>query len=162
MKTFLILFVSIGVLIALLLSWGMTLPTTTTLNKVKTIHAPVSKVWHAMSDWEGQVNWRNDIKSVEIISSSRFIEVPVRGPAVEFEIIRLDKYRLIELQMSGPFEGTYQAELVENNGVTSVTISETIVQKGVLGRIFAKLFFDLNEFVDNYFIQLKAHLESTT
>jgi hypothetical protein len=56
-------------------------------------------------------------------------------------------------------KGNYLAEFSENNGITIIQVSETVIQESVIGRIFSKLFFDLDEFVTLYFEQLKAQVE---
>ncbi|MFC4699006.1 SRPBCC family protein [Glaciecola siphonariae] len=146
-------------LVVVIFIWGNTLPTTHQVSTSKAIAVPVSKVWETMSDWEGQVQWRKDVKSVEIVSANKFIETPSSGPAVEFEVVRLERNSIIELKMSGPFEGEYLAEFSETDGITTIQISETIVQESHVGRIVSALFFDLNDFVDRYFEQLEKYLK---
>ena len=159
MKILFVIMIIVFVFLGLLAVWGATLPTAESLSRTIQIDAPVEKVWGTMSDWEEQVAWRNDVKSVEIIDGKKFKEFPTNGPAVEFEIVRLEANKIIELKMSGVLEGNYLAEFSENNGITTIQVSETMIQESVIGRIFSKLFFDLDEFVTLYFEQLKAQVE---
>ncbi len=159
MKALLVVVSSIVVLLALFFVWGATLPTTKSLSKTVQINAPVEIVWKTMSDWEGQVKWRREVKSVEILDEKTFKEFPTNGPAVEFEIVRLETNKIIELEMSGPFTGDYLAEFSKNDGITTIHISETIIQDSIIGKILSKLFFDLDKFVATYFHQLKMQVE---
>ncbi|WP_395342978.1 SRPBCC family protein [Ningiella sp. W23] len=159
MKTLIIVVLSVVVLLALVFVWGATLPTTKSVSKTIQINAPVEIVWETMSDWKGQEKWRSDVKSVEILDERSFKEIPTNGPAVEFEIVRLETNKIIELKMSGPFKGHYLAEFSDNNGATTINISETIIQESIIGRILSRLFFDLEEFVAAYFGQLKLEVE---
>ena len=162
MKTFLFIVLSVFFLLGLVFVWGSTLPTTKSLKKTVQINAPVEMVWEMMSDWKGQIKWRSEVDSVEILGEKTFKEFPANGPAVEFEIIRLEKNSVIELKMSGPFKGDYLAEFSENNETTTIHISETIIQESVVGRILSTLFFDLDEFVAVYFEQLKLQVEKNS
>jgi hypothetical protein len=159
MRILIIVVVSTFVFAALVFVWGATLPTTKSLSKTIQIDAPVDIVWETMSDWEGQVEWRSEVKSVEMVDEKTFKEFPFNGPAVEFEIVRLETNYIIELKMSGPFKGDYLAVFSEDNGITTIHISETIIQESTIGRILAKLFFDLDEFVAAYFDQLQLQVE---
>ena len=72
MKILFVIMIIVFVFLGLLAVWGATLPTTEILSRTIQIDAPVEKVWGTMSDWEGQVTWRNDVKSVEILDEKKF------------------------------------------------------------------------------------------
>ena len=88
MRILIIVTLSVVALVVLVLAWGATLPTTKSLSKAVQVDTPVDIVWKTMSDWEGQVKWWSEVKSVEIVDEKTFKEFPSNGPAVEFEIGR--------------------------------------------------------------------------
>lgn len=137
--------------------WGKSLPKTREVTVSHRIEAPADKVWKALTDWERQANWRSHIKCVEMTGADIFIEHPNRGPPITFEIQETEPGQYIKLKMSGPFDGIYTARLEDKDGSTTVTACEKITRHSVAGRIFARLFFNLETFAENCLHELGEH-----
>ena len=142
------------------LTWANNLPAEKSHQAIFKIDAPVDSVFSAMTDWTAQSSWRNGIASVEMIDTDSFVEHPVNGPSINFDVVALEPNTRIALNMSGPFEGEYEALLSFNDGVTTIMVSERITQTSLTGRIASTFFVDLGDFANTYFQELEAYLKS--
>ncbi|WP_133407070.1 SRPBCC family protein [Parashewanella tropica] len=157
------LLIIIGIILVVFLAgwlWGSTLPATHKVTVNQKINAPINQVWEAMTDWKKQPRWRAELKSVDVISETKFIELPSYGPEIIFDVLDLKKPNRFELQMSGSIEGRYITKLSFENGVTNVTATEIVIQKSPIKRVITYLFFDLNAFAQEYMQQLKIYVEA--
>ena len=156
------LFASIFIFVALLvvLFWGKTLPTSQKTQASIDINAPAEMVWDAMVAWEQQPLWRDDIRAVRIIDSGSFVERRWRGPRVTFRVVKSQPPTYLELAMSGPLIGVYQARLSQTGGVTTVAVYEMVAWTTIFQRIRARWFFDLDAFANAHLMQLAAYVET--
>jgi len=139
--------------------WGRSLPATQEVKIQRNIQAPLQKVWAALVNWSEQVSWRRKLDRVEVINSDYFIEYPNRGRPIKFRVVDSQPPNRIELGLSGPFIGTYIAELTEENGITTIAAYEKISIDSTLGRVLSRLFFNLEDFANHYLDELAAYVE---
>lgn len=143
-----------------LLAWGLSLPKTHEVTVKREIKAPIKDVWQVLTNWERQTDWRAEVDRIDILNPDTFIEYPKKGPEIQFKVITQEVPRLLELEMSGAFQGIYRAELFFSNGVTTIVANEVVTHNSVIGKIFSKLFFDLEAFANGYLEQLGNHVEN--
>ncbi|MBD3896890.1 SRPBCC family protein [Halomonas sp. ML-15] len=139
---------------------GKSLPEKNEVVVETSINASAEKVWSVMTSWEDQPLWRSGIDRVEIIDSSRFVEYPKSGAPIEFEIMHADPPRLLEMAFSGAVNGTYVAELTEDESVTRFRSTESVSIANPFFRVINALFIDLEEFANNYQSELKIQVEN--
>lgn len=96
------------------------------------------------------------------MSPDTFIEYPKKGPEIQFKVIAQAAPRLLELEMSGAFQGIYRVELSFSNGVTTIQAYEKVIQNSVIGKIVSRIFFDLEVFANGYLEQLSNHVENSS
>ena len=66
--------------------WGLSLPNTQKVRVERVIHAPIEQVWSVATAWEAQPVWRKDLRNVEVVNSTRFIEYSLHSPKLIFDI----------------------------------------------------------------------------
>ncbi len=159
MKYLLIAIISISVIVVSLYLWGKSLPVTQVVTVKEKINAPIEVVWNIMTDWEKQPEWREEIIDVKITNKNKFTEFPKKGPAINFEVLKIQKPHTIELQMSGSVSGSYIAELIFSDGITTVIATEKVSNNSVFGRLISNIFFNLKDFAKLYLSQLKHRAE---
>ena len=160
MKYFLIgltIFIAVAIFVFL---WGRTIPSQHEVMVEEKINAPIDTVWNIMTDWKNQTLWRSEVGKIDIISPTKFIEHPKQGPAITFEVLKLQRPHSFELSMSGSIQGSYIATLSFSEGMTTVIAKETVINNSVINRLVSKLFFDLEKFAKTYLLQLKTQSES--
>lgn len=145
-----------GVLMYIVGSW---MPATKEVTAEVQLIAPASHVWATMTAWADQPKWRKGIQRVEVLDSDQFVEYPKRGSPIHFHVLSSAPPRRLELKMSGPVAGNYVAELFEENGITTVLVTECVTVEGPFVRVISKLFFDPENFVKEYLAELKFHVE---
>ena len=158
MKKFFIAFGAILFLIVCIWIYGANLPENKKVTVSKEIKAPADEIWAVMTDWAAQPEWRDDVKSVKVIDRQTFIEYPKRGPEIHFKVARLEPSRFLELTLTGPFNGTYQVTLSEKDGITRVKEEYSLHYLSPFGRILSKVFFDIEEFAEDYLSKLEQRV----
>ncbi|RLV57838.1 SRPBCC family protein [Parashewanella curva] len=157
-----ILFISLGIILLSILIiwlWGSTLSSTHKVEVQQTIRAPINRVWEVMTDWQNQPIWRKELKSVEVISPSEFIESAKHGSKIKFTVVKSVSPQNFELEMSGFVQGEYIATLSDIDGITKVSATEIVTQTSSFKRVLSYMFFDLNAFANEYLLQLKKYVE---
>ncbi len=159
---FFIIILSVLLIIGLFLYlFGNSLPPTQELKTQIQIKAPIAKVWLIMTTWADQPQWRKNIREVKILTSSQFSEIPKRGKPIHFQVLEREEPKRIKLKMSGGVTGSYSAELLEESGITTVKITESITIQSAFQRILNKVFFNLEEFAKEYLTALKSYSENS-
>ena len=145
---------------AIVFVWGKTIPAKQEVIVNEKINAPIDRVWGIMTDWKNQGEWRSEVNKIVIVSPTTFIEQPISGPAITFEVVKLEQPKRIELLMTGSIQGQYIADLEFSDGVTTVTAREIVINDSIVGRVMSTLFFDLEQFAESYLQQVKTEVES--
>lgn len=130
------------------------------------IEAPVERVWGAMTDFLRQVEWRSDLRSVEMGSDppgeERWCEQPRRGPANHFRVARVRRARMLEVERlpNGLCAGGWTATLERAAQSTHVTFTETILIERPMARVLARVWLHGGAALRRYPLDLKSHLEA--
>lgn len=160
MKISLIIFSVMAFSVIVIYFIGKSLPEESEVVVEIKINAKPDRVWSVMTSWEKQPLWRSGIERVKVIDSSRFVEIPRNGGPIEFHVLTADEPTLLRMEFRGSVSGTYMAELIEADGATVFRSSESVSITNPFFRVLSKLFFDLNEFAENYQSELKSYVES--
>lgn len=99
------------------------------------IHAPVSKIWEILMDFEDYPNWNPFIPSIEGEKSTQSrLDVQIKpekglGMKIRPRVVTLEENKkfswLGHLGLKGIFDGHHQFELKEEDGITTFTHKET-------------------------------------
>ena len=90
---------------------------------------PVERVWQVSTNLS-HTAWRSDLKRLEILDESRFVEHTKSGCATEFTVTACEPLRrwvftMENGNMSGSWEGIFEAA----EGGTRLTCTETVTAK---------------------------------
>lgn len=82
-------------LIGLVYVWGSSLPSKLEIQKSNLLPYSIEKVWALTRDIKGQMNWRSDIRSIQLLDSSKnsekWKEVPMQGSEMIFQTTKVVK-----------------------------------------------------------------------
>lgn len=158
-----IVLIVLALMIALPLIIGLFLPNERTFIKTAQFKNSPQEIWDIMTDVKGQESWRNDVKSIQMISdkkgAEKWTEIPKKGQSITFQVKTYqapNRYD-IEIVDSG-FSGYWEGRINKENGITKVEFKEVIVVKNPFFKVFAYLFVDLNQTMDLYLENLKKKL----
>lgn len=117
----------------------------------------VEKVWNIVTSLH-DYSWRKDLREIEILSESKFIEHTVNGYSTTFTITILEPYSRYEFDMenenmSGHWIGIFSFD-GEN---TVVDFTEDVRGKKLLMKAFVKMY--LRKQQNTYIAYLKEALE---
>ncbi|OQX16020.1 MAG: hypothetical protein BWK73_04885 [Thiothrix lacustris] len=131
------------------------------VTRVELIKAPADAVWGALSDFSRQAQWRHDLSSMQMLDDDaglRWIEqVAGQRPVVLRKIKELPLKELLLEMKQGSNKGTRHARLNAVPGGTRVTFTEMLETRNPLGRIKKLMGSSLDQRLDHFIQQLKAH-----
>lgn len=159
-------YIVIGILALILIIFvlGIALPKQRTFEKMHTFHAPVERVFQVVTDLEGQVAWRSDVKEIQVKSAGYgkeiWVEVPKNQPPIYFRSTAKIQNEHYEMEIEGQgFKGHWVGIFEKvNDSTTQVTFSETATVENPFFRVFAYLFVDLGKTIDLYISDLSKKL----
>ena len=155
----------IGAFVGGILSVWLVLPNERSAKSGFMFDASVDEVWAVFTDPGSQASWRDDIKSVDVISATgerKWVEHPQYGPSIQFTETMREQYRRLSIKMDAEnaFTGQYTAEFEERDGGrTMAYISESVQLKGFLPKIMSYLFVNQRDFTWQYCINAQAEIE---
>lgn len=97
------------------LAVGAWLPASQEVSREVLFVAPPEAVWARMTD--RRQAWRRDLVRVDVHEQRSWTEVPLRGPALRFEVVREEAPRRFDVRFAGGgLEGTWSGELAKAPG----------------------------------------------
>jgi hypothetical protein len=149
----------LAVILLLLLLTGVLLPARQQVTRVELFKAPVAEVWEALDNLPGQTQWRNNLKSVQMLDDDaglRWVEQAVKGRQVTVrKLKRLEQQELsLELRQRGGLGGR-SARLNSVPGGTRVTFAETLENRMPFARILSHLQGGVDTRLDGFIQQLR-------
>lgn len=166
MKIVLFVGALLAFLIGLVYVWGSSLPSKLEIQKSNLLPYSIENVWSLTRDIEGQVNWRSDIRFIQLLDSSKnsekWKEVPMQGPDMIFQTTQVKEpsyWRMDMVETHGftaYWIGEYQS--IKNNE-TKIVFTEYVEYPSPFMRVFAKLFIDLDATMETYQKDLRRELE---
>jgi Polyketide cyclase / dehydrase and lipid transport len=146
------------VLIALLI--GYLLPVKHRASVTIAVPGGPEKVWQRLIDYKAYPDWRKDVKAVEGISDTQWVEIDQRDHRMPFSMIVRERLRTLVTQIDGrdlPFGGSWVYTLQDQGNSTVVIITEN-------GEVYNPLFRFVSKFIMGHTATLKrysAYLEQS-
>ncbi len=151
MKWLLIIAGIIVLLILVVVIIGYLLPVKHRASVQRSIPHRVEKVWEQITDFKSYAQWRSDLKAVEAVSETEWMEVDKRGDRLPLKIIKKEAPAVFITEITGknlPFGGTWEYRLEGRGDHTLITITEN-------GEIYNPVF----RFVSRFMMGHNATLE---
>lgn len=132
---------------------GAALPVDHVASRTLTLNRPVDEVWAVLTDFRGQLLWRHELKSVELVagaSRETWLEDTGDDP-IPFETTEaVAPSRLVRTIADStlPFGGRWVYTLAADGGGTRLTITEE-------GEVYHPIF----RFVSHFFLDQAATIE---
>jgi len=158
-----IVIIILFVIAILPLAIGLFLPTERTFVKTAQFKSSPQEIWNAITDIKGQEEWRNDVKSIEMINTQKgkekWTEIPKRGKSITFQVKTFQEPNRYDIEIvDSGISGYWEGRITESNGTTDVEFKEIIDVKNPYFRIIMYLFIDLDKTMDIYMTNLKKKL----
>lgn len=142
---------------------GLLLPSERVFTKTAKFTSSPEQIWAVITDVKAQTTWRNDVKSIEMLSTEKgaekWTEIPKKGQPITFQVKTYqppNRYD-IEIVDSG-FSGYWEGRINAENGKTKVEFKEVVVVTNPFFRVFSYLFVDLDATMELYLTHLKQKL----
>lgn len=137
---------------------GASLPASQEVSRELVFAAPPEAVWARMTD--RHQGWRQDLTRVDIHDGRAWTEIPLRGPALRFEVVREDAPRRFDVRFAGGgVEGTWSGELAPApGGGARLTLTERVTVASPPLRLVARLVGGPEAAVDGWTADLRAAL----
>ena len=123
------------------------------------------QVWEAITDWPGQVAWRQDLAAVVVRSAEGdeavWVEVDARGDSLTLATVEVDRPRRLVTRIADsdqPFGGTWTFELDDDGPGTYVRIVEQGEVYNPVFRFVAAVFIGHTATIETYLTELRRHL----
>ncbi|WP_108651444.1 SRPBCC family protein [Dongshaea marina] len=121
------------------------------------LDASVDAIWKLITDYSQQAKWRSDLSSVESLGKQQFVEIPKQGKAYKVKVLQAKTDELLELGISGEAIGVLMVELTQRPDGTRLNITKRLAYKPALLPGSQRTPDDLQQDVNNYLEDLKAH-----
>jgi hypothetical protein len=160
MKTVIIVLL---VLVILPVVIGLFLPTVRTFVKTSQFKSSPQEIWNVITDIKGQEEWRNDVKSIEMINAKKgkekWTEIPKKGRPITFQVKTYEPPKRFDIEIvESGFSGYWKGRINEKSGVTEIEFKEAVVISNPCFKTLSYLFLDLNNTMDLYLSNLKKKL----
>ncbi len=152
--------VSVLALIALVFAVGFSLPKQREFVKQAALKSPPEKVFQLVTDVQGQVSWRSDVREIKVIDEKTWTEVPRKGAPITFRTKQKVENRLFEIEIIAPesFNGHWVGTFEKTPTGTNVVFKEAVVIENPFFRVLDLVFVDLDQTMDVYLANLKTKL----
>lgn len=143
---------------------GLFLPTARTFVKTSQFKSSPQEIWNVITDIKGQEEWRNEVKSIEIINAKKgkekWTEIPKKGRPITFKVKTYEPPNRFDIEiMESGFSGYWEGRIREKKGVTEIEFKEVVVINNPYLKTLSYLFLDLNKTMDLYLANLKKKLD---
>ena len=140
-------------LVAVVAAIGATLPLEHRASRTLSLNRPTDEVWGVLTDFRGQLGWRTDLRSVELVpgTARETWREDTGDGAIPFETTEaIPPTRLVRTIADStlPFGGRWVYTLDAADGGTRLTITEE-------GKVFNPVF----RFVSHFFLDQAATIE---
>ena len=153
MKWLLILASILVCVVLIVLLIGYLLPVKHRASIAIAVDATPDQVWERLTDIRNYPQWRKDVKSVELISDSEWIEVDTHEHRLPFKIVSRERGLKLVTSINGqhlPFGGTWEYRIGEGRDGTTVTIRED-------GEVYNPLYRFVSKFIMGHTATLKRY-----
>jgi len=138
---------------------GALMPASQQVTRVELIKASAADVWDALTDLPRQIQWRSDLKSVQMLDDDeglRWVEQLGHGSPVTLRKSKEIPQKELLLEMGyKDGKGTRHARLSTVPGGTRVTFVETLETRSPLARLRVRTKGGLDSKLDSFILALK-------
>ena len=154
-----VLVILLGI-VTLLLLVGLLLPARQQVTRVELFKAPISEVWEALDNLPAQTQWRDGLKSVQMLDDDdglRWLEQSAKGGAVTVRKLKqlAQKELVLELRQGGKLGGR-SARFNSVPGGSRVTFAETLECRMPFTRILSQAGGSVDKRLDGFIRQLRG------
>jgi hypothetical protein len=153
MKWLLILAGILVCVILIVLLIGYFLPVKHTVSVTVTVNGRPEQVWQRLVGFKAYPNWRKDVKAVEVISDTQWVETDQRDHRLPFSMNVKDRLRTLVTRIDGkdlPFGGSWVYVLEDRGNATTLTITEN-------GEVYNPVFRFVSKFIMGHTATLKKY-----
>lgn len=141
---------------------GIMLPNPRISHNTFIIEAPIENVWDKVTDYAGQVNWRDGIEKIEVNpdTEGEWTEVPINGMPITFketDVIKNQKYRIDIISKNG-FKGYSVISFKSDKETTYLEFTEVSDISNPFQRVLSYLFYNSKSTIKKYEEELTASL----
>ena len=139
---------------------GSNLPVQHQASVSRRLSATPEAVWSALTDLEGQVRWRTDLKALKVVSHDpvRWVETMKMGD-VPMAVDHQEEPKVLVTRIDSdslPYGGTWTFKLESDGPTTEVTITEDGFVKPPLFRFLSKFVFGHDRTLKGFADSLEA------
>lgn len=142
---------------------GAALPVEHQLTAERTIDASCQEIWRALTDYEGQPAWREDLVRVSRVpnrlGSPAWMEYYSHGERMIVSEVRAEPPGLLELGLddqTGPYAGRWSFALEDRDGACAVRLEEQASSRNPMFRFVWHYLVGERSYAERYLEQLDA------
>jgi Polyketide cyclase / dehydrase and lipid transport len=139
------------ILIVLLV--GYLLPVKHSASVTLTVNGRPEQVWQRLIDFKAYPNWRKEVKAVEGISDTQWVEIDQHDHRLPFSMTIKERLRTLVTRIDAkglPFGGSWVYVLEDQGNATTLTITEN-------GEVYNPLFRFVSKFIVGHTATLKKY-----
>lgn len=142
---------------------GLFLPTERRFVKTAQLKSSPQEIWNVITDIKGQEDWRDDVKSIEMINTQKgkekWTEIPKKGRPITFQVKTFEPPNRFDIEIvESSFSGYWEGKIIEKNEVTLIEFKEVVFISNPYFKTLSYLFLDLNKTMDLYLANLEKKL----
>ncbi|MDD3049097.1 MAG: SRPBCC family protein [Bacilli bacterium] len=120
------------------------------------IPCEIEKVWNFVTSLENY-QWRSDLKQIEVINDSQFIEYTKEGYATNFTVTKKEAYKCWQFDMENDnMKGHWTGLFIQKGNQTEIVFTEEVMAKKVIMKPFIKAYLKKQQAI--YIADLKKGL----
>jgi len=151
------------IIVVLPLIIGMLLPNERTFVKTAILKANPQQVWDLITDIKGQEQWRDDVKTIEMLNTKKgaekWTEIPKKGRPITFQVKQYQPPNRFDIKIvESDIEGYWEGRIEAYNDGSKIEFKEVVIIKNPYFKIVSRIFFDLNATMDLYLTNLTTKL----
>ena len=125
------------------------------------LNCTVEKAWELVTTLETQMDWREDLKEIEILDSRQFIEHTRDGYITHYTLVKVEERKLWQRTLTNEdMVGQTLYTFVEKGNQTLFTMKENMSTSKLLFKIFVKNYLRSHQY--NYIQNLKKAIGQET
>lgn len=151
------------IIILLPLIVGFFLPQRNSYIRTAILKSSPQEIWDVISNMEAQIEWRDDLKAIHMISvkngEEKWTEIPKGGRSISFQIKTYQPPNRLDIEIiDSAFKGYWEGRIMETATGTKVEFKEIVDIRNPYFRVISYLFVDLGKVMDLYMTNLKKRL----
>ncbi|MEZ5308060.1 MAG: SRPBCC family protein [Pyrinomonadaceae bacterium] len=157
------LVVLVAIVIVAFVSAAIVIPKKKTFTQETEINASRARIWQVLNDRKAYPEWQEKLLNVEIKDEKHWTEFTRDTEPLEFTIVQSEEPNsmTLEYKMGDSFSGKWQGELRRvSDTKTILRTTDTNEVNSVVMKVMMAIFFDLEEFANDWNQALKKRAET--